>query len=367
MSLLKNIDHNLNKKQIIGLILIFTALVAFFVPSAWVSAYWDTEFIESYRGFDIYYFPNINVYGIDVGGDVMDWTYRTNPEACRKSIDLWMDGPIFVETYRDFTIYRIPGYSLYYGESATETSNKWDNLDNLKHYIDVVFYPYHIYTIHSDLGDFLIYQQGYPDCTPVPVYWGELGVYRTLDYATEAKAKEAARTYIEIHTEQLPEPEPEPIPPAQTGLEGRWWVNNIEITNSDQTIILNTTTMKFRFTPTKGSVSSVTISWEGGETDSKKLSKELFSSNWKTTVSLPEGTYTMTLYAEGADGDLTLSLVEFSFNIPVTPDTGNANPDETVDTIGDRVQTMKNLVAGVSGSLGLGLFIFGSIKKEEEE
>ncbi len=98
--------------------------------------------------------------------------------------------------------------------------------------------------------------------------------------------------------------------PSESGLEGRWWVNNVEITTDpDQRIILDTATMKFKFEPTMGRVSSVTVSWTGAETGARTLTKDLFSNKWRRTVYLSEGSYTVTLYAEGADGELTLSLI----------------------------------------------------------
>ena len=135
--------------------------------------------------------------------------------------------------------------------------------------------------------------------------------------------------------------------PPQSGLEGRWWVNDVEITTDpDQRIILNTATMKFKFEPTTGRVSSVTVSWIGTETGSRTLTKDLLSNKWRRTLYLSEGSYTVTLHAEGADGELSLSLIGSS--------SSTAKP------------YVFNLITG--GLVIIGLFlIVGSLKKTKKE
>jgi len=246
-------EINVSTKQALGVFFIALSLFTYLGGLAWFSAYWDNELVETYRDYDIYYFPNINVYGIDVGTEPQDWPFNTGLQGCRNKIDLFVDCPETLETYRDFTIYKLPGYNLYWGENTEDKTNTWDNLTSLKTLIDLEYYPNLIYTIHSDLGDFGIYQQGYFN----PVYWGMLDGYQTLEYDQVSDAKQAVRDYIEEKTEEIPAP--------------------------------------------------------GDETTGDPIEE------------------------------------------PGEEYTGNADPDETVDTIGDRLNAQKNLISGISATIGIGL------------
>jgi len=264
---------DLNRTQAIGLVLIFTALAAFFIPSAWVSAYMDSELVETYRGYDIHYLPNANVYGVDIGTEIESWPFDTTIQGSKNRIDNLVDGPETIEQYRGGTIYKLTGYNRYWFEKGDIKTTGWDTLENLKTWVDLEYYPTLVYTIHSSREDFLIYRQGDEN----PRYWGELGDYSTLDYSRFAKARDAARA----HLKEIGEPRPEP-----------------DLENPDAVLV-----------------------------DEK---------------------------AETPPAD------------PGSPDTGNANPDNPADTVGQQLATMKTLVAGVSGSIGVGLFVLGSTKREEE-
>jgi hypothetical protein len=256
---------DLNRTQAIGLVLIFTALAAFFIPTAWVSAYMDTELVESYRGYEIHYLPNPSVYGVDIGGEVETWPFHGTLEAARDNIDLFVDGPEIIEDYRGGTIYKLPGHTIFWWEDEAQglKTTTWDTLVNLKKYVDLEFFPNLVYTINSDLGDFLIYQQGHV----APRFWGELGDYSTPEYSNLADAKDAVRAYI------VAQGKPE---------------------------------------PTEGDETPGTPPADPGETD-----------------------------------------------------TGNSSGDDSTDTVGQQLATMKTLVAGVSGSIGLGLFVLGSTKRDD--
>jgi len=112
-----------------------------------IAGYWDHTYVETYRGYDIYYFPNIGVYGVDALGtnpplDDPSWKvvgFYGGTESARAAIDNRLDSPIFVESYNGYDIYREPaGAQRYYGvdqETGEETSY-WTDLAGLKRYID---------------------------------------------------------------------------------------------------------------------------------------------------------------------------------------------------------------------------------------
>ena len=183
----------LNRTQGLGLTLITVALTAFLLPASWVAAYWDTTYIETYEGYDIYFIPAPNVYAIDTGGEPAEWTYFSDVQGARYKIDLWNEGPIEVETYRDFTLYKLPGYSMYYADNGEIKSHTWDSIEKLKGWVDGEYYPTLVYTIHSGGDDYLIYRIGYEN----PIYWGELDGYKTPEFKELVEAQEFVRARIE--------------------------------------------------------------------------------------------------------------------------------------------------------------------------
>jgi len=108
--------------------------------SARESDYWDHEYIETYRGSDIYYFKNINTYGIDTGEpDPMDWEFIGSVETAKGKIDNWFEEPEEIEIYRMWKIYRQAAGTRFYWAEQVKTGEKttlWVNLDDLKRYID---------------------------------------------------------------------------------------------------------------------------------------------------------------------------------------------------------------------------------------
>ena len=177
----------LNKTQALGLTLIICAVATRGIPSTWLSAWTpDIELHEAYEGYDIYYIPEAGVYAIDVGGPVDEWSYFTDIQGARNKIDLWNLGPIWVEEYRDFTLYQVPGYSLFYATRGETRTNNWDSVEKVKAYVDGEYYPTLVYTIHCEAGDYLIYRIGYHSS----LYWGELDGYSTPEFSSLADAKE---------------------------------------------------------------------------------------------------------------------------------------------------------------------------------
>jgi len=176
-----------NKIQTLGCVFLAAALFTALGGLGWVMAYWDTQLEETYRGFDIYYFPNIKVWGIDTGGEPQTWPTGSPRQSCRNKIDSWLDEPTLVEQHRDFTVYRLDGYGLYYAEGPSgETTTRWDNVTNLEAYLDAEYYDTLVYTIHRDGDTWEIYRRGYDD----PVYWGTSGGESTPEFTSLEGAKQ---------------------------------------------------------------------------------------------------------------------------------------------------------------------------------
>ena len=104
------------------------------------SDYWYHEYIETYRDYDIYYFKNIKVYGIDTGDpDPMDWVFTGSVETAKGKIDNWLEEPEEIEIYRMWKIYRQAAGTRFYWAEQVNTGEKttlWVDLDDLKEYID---------------------------------------------------------------------------------------------------------------------------------------------------------------------------------------------------------------------------------------
>jgi len=163
---------NLSTKQSLGVFFIAVSLFTYMGGLAWVSAYWDHELVGTHRGYDIHYFPSINVYGIDIGGEASQWKYNSGYQGAKNMIDSWLDEPEHVETYRDFDIYLISGLQLYYAEGLEETTINYVNSTELKNYIDQAYYPTLVYTIHRDGDTWSIYRQGLEELETL-IYWAE--------------------------------------------------------------------------------------------------------------------------------------------------------------------------------------------------
>ena len=161
----QNNNRRILTKQALGFFLLSLSLFTYFGGLAWISAYWDHTKVDEYRGYEIYYFPEINVYGIEIQGlDITDWRFNTEITGCENIIDTWLDDPIYVKDYQDYVIYQQPNdYGLYYAvdpETGEQITTTWHILDDLQGYIDQVYYPSVVVTRHTAFGDYIVYRQG---------------------------------------------------------------------------------------------------------------------------------------------------------------------------------------------------------------
>jgi len=203
-----NLPENIkpNRTQAIGLFFMVISLFSYLGGFVWFSAYWDTEYIETYRDFEIYYFPNINVYGIKTTGDPMDWPHTSALSACRNKIDSWLDEPTLMETVRDWEIYKINSYGLYYGANGDLETGWYDSVNSTRLFIEAEYYPTLVYELHLDGDTWEIYRQGAIDVR----YWVEYEGTALEYFTTLEDAKEYARDRVEIAKEEQPaEHEPE--------------------------------------------------------------------------------------------------------------------------------------------------------------
>ena len=216
---MKRRQEQVNTKHILGVILIAFSLFSTIGALGWVLGYWDNSLQETYRGHDIYYFPQPNVYGVDIGGDSSDWPFNAGLQGCRNLIDSWLDEPDHIETYRDFEIYQIQGFRLYYAINGKETTAKWVLLESLKEYIDTEYYPTRVRIIKGEKETWIIYRQGtYPI-----IYWAETEGFKSPVFSSLATAKEYVNTKLETaepeETSDNPE-NPEVRDPIPGNLKG---------------------------------------------------------------------------------------------------------------------------------------------------
>lgn len=78
-------------------------------------------------------------------------------------------------------------------------------------------------------------------------------------------------------------------------LTGTWYINDVQITSSDQVVEFETTTLTFKFVPTKGTPTSCTVTYSGPESGSFSLTKQ--DAQWLGTKTFKPGTYQMDLAA----------------------------------------------------------------------
>lgn len=129
----------LNRTQTLGLILLAVSMFTYVGGWQWVLAYWDTSLVEEYRGYSIYYLPEILVYGIDTGGDVNTWKFAGSTEQARGLIDNWLDSPVFMEEYRGWSIYRESGGSQRaYAVKGDAKTSYWRYITDLREYVDAL-------------------------------------------------------------------------------------------------------------------------------------------------------------------------------------------------------------------------------------
>ena len=133
----------MNGRELVGLCLValgaFVLIGGVGIGLSWVLGYWDKEYVETYRGYDIYFFFNIGVYGFQTGGG--EWRYFDSVESAENAIDDMLDQPIFIETYRGYEIYQSPGTRRYYAvdpETGEQVSTYWTELEGLKSWLDTL-------------------------------------------------------------------------------------------------------------------------------------------------------------------------------------------------------------------------------------
>jgi len=127
----------LNRTQTLGLILLAVSVFTYVGGWQWVLAYWDTSLAEEYRGYEIYYFPNINVYGVKIGKETpSNWPHGSSVDALRNLIDTWMDPPELIEQYLGWDIYRQANKGYYYATRGEEETTLWVRVTHLKDYLE---------------------------------------------------------------------------------------------------------------------------------------------------------------------------------------------------------------------------------------
>lgn len=204
-------------KQALGAFFIILSVFTYAGGLAYISAYWDNiEYVETYRDYDIHYFPKTNFYGIDTGGEASEWPYNSELQGARNMIDSWLDEAEYVETYRDFEVYKLPSLSVYYGEGLDTKTLECHNLTVLHEYIDDMYYPTRIRTIRRQGDTWKIYRQGRTDTLR---YWARNE--DTMETSPEYESFDPALQYVydiyditEGDTEETgnsTQPSPEPV------------------------------------------------------------------------------------------------------------------------------------------------------------
>lgn len=134
-----------------------------------------------------------------------------------------------------------------------------------------------------------------------------------------------------------------------TALKGDWYINDIEITSTDQTLKLTTKTITFKFVPTEGIVARCTITYTGPTSGIL----DLMTSGYTKTVTLEDGIYSVTLEATDDKGNfVTMTIVGIQI--------GEVDVDQIGD--GDEVLGLPfDPVAMVLGIMGLGCLAVGLV------
>lgn len=132
-----------------GVIILFLFSVFPLNKGAVHAQYWDHSYVETYKGYDIYYFPGpgglygIQPEGLNPHGSDSSWLFSGSLGSARNRIDSIVDSPEFIEAYASYDIYREPGFNRYYGvhQVTGEETSYWMNLNDLKGYIDTLAPP----------------------------------------------------------------------------------------------------------------------------------------------------------------------------------------------------------------------------------
>lgn len=98
------------------------------------------------------------------------------------------------------------------------------------------------------------------------------------------------------------------------GLQGNWYINNIQVTSASQTLYFNTTTLTFKFVKTLGAAPDTAISCmivEGQTTDGTLTYQG--SETWTGTVTFSGGIHTLALKASDGTSTVTMQLLNVDF------------------------------------------------------
>jgi len=124
--------------QILGLTLILISVLGY-TGVWWFGAYWDNEYVETYQGYNIHYFPDIGVYGLEEEGkDPQSWRhFYADLEAARRGVDSLLSEPEYVEEYQGYQVYHHPVYDHYWAEDSWgNTVAQTQTLEELHDYLD---------------------------------------------------------------------------------------------------------------------------------------------------------------------------------------------------------------------------------------
>jgi len=128
--------------QALGLLMVLMGALGY-AGVWWVGAYWDHEFVETYEGYNIYYFPEINVYAIELEDKApQDWLFYGSLEAARRGVDSLQSEPIYVGEYKGYAIYQHAVYGYYWAEDGEGARvAQTHTLEELYQYLDGLAEP----------------------------------------------------------------------------------------------------------------------------------------------------------------------------------------------------------------------------------
>ena len=103
-----------------------------------------------------------------------------------------------------------------------------------------------------------------------------------------------------------------------TGLQGKWYVNNVEITSTSQTVYATSTTVSFKFAKTAGIAdSSITCTVTEGASTLVTLTNSAVAT-WTGNYTFSAGTHTLELKASDGTQTVTMSVIGMQIG-PTTP------------------------------------------------
>jgi len=104
-----------------------------------------------------------------------------------------------------------------------------------------------------------------------------------------------------------------------SALQGKWYINDVQVTSPTQTIWVKTNTVTFKFVKTAGvDDTKITCTAQWGTT-TRTLTKSA-AATWTDTVTLNDGVYTITLKANDGTTTITLTLYNLQIGSETMPD-----------------------------------------------